>query len=71
MPITPIIPITLITKKKKLTKTISLIIVTAILLIIIRIGDLKLVKISGHSMYPTLIENDFVLSTRYTDVARS
>lgn len=52
--------------KKILKALISIIIVTSVLLLVIRIFDLQLVRVNGHSMYPTLIENDFVLSTRYT-----
>ena len=52
--------------KKLLKALISIIIVTSVLLLVIRIFDLQLVRVNGHSMYPTLIENDFVLSTRYT-----
>lgn len=52
--------------KRVLKALISIIIVTSVLLLVIRIFDLQLVRVNGHSMYPTLIENDFVLSTRYT-----
>ena len=47
--------------KKLLKALISIIIVTSVLLLVIRIFDLQLVRVNGHSMYPTLIENDFVL----------
>lgn len=52
--------------KKIITTLLITIAILVITILTIHIFNLRLVKVSGHSMYPTLIENNYVLSTNYT-----
>ena len=38
--------------------------------LIIRLNDIKVIKIVGHSMYPTLVENNFVVTTKFNELER-
>lgn len=56
------------TISKMLIYLIATIIIVLIGAIIIIKNDLKVIEVTGHSMYPTLVEGNYVLSTNYDEL---
>ena len=54
--------------KKILIYLITTIIIVLIGAAIIIKNDLKVIEVTGHSMYPTLTEHNYVLSTNYDEL---
>lgn len=50
--------------KKAIRTIVITIILLSLVILMVRVFDIRVIKVSGHSMYPTLIENNYVLSTK-------
>ena len=56
--------------KKALLYPLITLIIIVILILTINITGYELYKVKGHSMYPTLIENNYLLLGKYKEIKR-
>lgn len=56
--------------KKILTYLLITVLIIVLFTIFINVTGYKIFKVSGHSMYPTLIENNYLLVSNYKELQR-